>query len=199
MAIQRPILDMRSAVSGDDPYIGAEDVLSLLSAGDDPFIGALTPNLNMRQLNAAQILSAGAKLKALQDAQAAQRVENVAHMPSMPKVPLPIDSGAVLIAAGATQVIVVTPVSKVRIGRVVVDPTAAGLFIINGINIGRLNLLAGAGSVPASMFLPNSVDSSIEAPTIEAGTQIQFSVTNTSGAPARFIGAFQCIDLSVRV
>lgn len=167
-------------LAGMDPY---GDV-----GGMDPFgVGAIaSPLLQRLQINPG-----------LQQARQAA-VQNAALAESMPAVVLPIDSVAA-VGAGLAAAIVVTPVSNVRITRMTVSPSVAGSFAINSLLAGRVNLFAGAGSVPADMFAPNSAAPPIEVPLVQAGTQIILNVTNLTGAGVRFIGSFSVIDLTLKL
>lgn len=166
-------------------------VLSGLDYGDmggmDPFGVGATASLAVNR----QQFSLPAARQAM--------VQNAAIAESMPAVILPVDTGAVLIVAGAAFTVNVTPVSRVRITRFTVSPAIAGSFIVTSILAGRVNLFAGAGAVPADIFAPNNFGPPIEVPMVEAGTIIQVNGTNVSGAAARFIGAFSTIDLTLKL
>ena len=167
-------------------------VLAGLDYGDvggmDPFgVGAIASPLASRMALNPQLQQARQ-----------MAVQNAALAESMPAVVLPVDSVA-NVGAGLAAAIAVTPVSSVRITRFTVSPSVAGAFIINAMLAGRVNLFAGAGSVPADMFAPNSSAPPIEVPLVQAGTQIIVNVTNVSGAGARFIGSFSVIDLTLKL
>jgi hypothetical protein len=174
-------------------------VSDLVLSGIDPFdVSGVDPY----GVGAAQTMTAARLMNPGLQRVAAPAIQNAANnavlAQSMPAVILPVDSGA-LIGAGVTLGMNIVPVSNVRITRFSVSPAIAGSFIVNSILAGRVNLFAGAGSVPADLFAPNSAGPPIEVPMIQAGTIIQVNVTNFSGAAARFIGAFSTVDLTLKL
>jgi hypothetical protein len=165
--------------------------------GMDPFgVGAL----NAQSLRTMQLPVARANV--IEQGMASARtaaVQNAAIAESMPAVILPVDTGAVLVLAGAAFIVNVVPVSRVRITRFTVSPATAGSFVINAILAGRVNLFVGAGGVPADIFAPNNFGPPIEVPLVEAGTILTVGGANIAGAAARLFGAFAAIDLTLKL
>jgi hypothetical protein len=122
--------------------------------------------------------------------------QQLARTQFLPAIFVGIDSGAVLIPAGATQAITTEPQVPVRVTKFVVASSCAAFFNVNEIKIARLDLLASASGVPAEQFIPNAETPPIEAPVLPAGSQIVVAVENVSGAPQRFRGGFPAIDLT---
>ena len=93
-------------------------------------------------------------------------------------------------AAGATTVITVQPSQPFRAKAFIVDNVIAPNFQINSIQVGRQNQFVGAGSVPATAFVPNSPLANIGFDTGQTSEQIQVSVTNISAAASTFAAMF---------
>jgi hypothetical protein len=193
---------------GDDDYVGDDEVgadpLALLEvSGEDPFVGAAPRMAFRRQMTRRQAVRPTARSATRPSAQQqAQHLANLTRTEKMPAVPLPVDSLAQAaggIAAGATLVINVVPLSRVRITNFTISRGIAPNFVINAIQAGRVNLLVGGGSIPADRYAGDSNRGPLEVPLVEAGTIIQVSVTNISGAASRFLGVFDCLDLTVKV
>jgi hypothetical protein len=101
-----------------------------------------------------------------------------------------LDTGAVLIAAGASFVITFNASMLFRPTRLMVGPAVAGLFTIDDIRVAADSLFLSSGPVPAEAFLPDAVTaSSLKRRTAQPGTPVQVQVTNIDAAPHRFRGA----------
>ena len=99
---------------------------------------------------------------------------------------LPIDS-VVVVAAGATVNITLTPVEPFRGEALSVDPTIAASFIINAILIGRKNQFIGAGALACTLCPPTN-PFPVQWDTAQTSQPIVFNLTNTSAAALRFMG-----------
>lgn len=104
------------------------------------------------------------------------------------RLPLPLDTGAVLVAAGATAVITVQPNVTTRPEKFSVAPESAPHFTIDSISIGRKLQLGSGGSIAASLYDARNPDNGVQWDTADRREPIEFRVTNQSAAPARFMG-----------
>jgi hypothetical protein len=99
-----------------------------------------------------------------------------------------LDSGAVLVAAGAQSAIVVNVTMAFRPTRLMVGPTIAPLWVIDDLRVGPDSLFLGApGAAPAENFLPNAVTASaLKRKTAQGGTPITVLATNIDAVAHRF-------------
>lgn len=102
--------------------------------------------------------------------------------------PIGIDSGAVAIAAGAQQVITITPQKPFRPEGLIVDPGCAPNFLILDVRVGTDSQFVSAAAIPASIFVPNSMNIGLRGDTCNPGISITISVQNISLAASRFLG-----------
>ena len=112
---------------------------------------------------------------------------------------LPLDSG-VTIAAAASSTITASPQRAFRAERLVIDPggatgvagglTAGTIWLLSNFFIGAdFQFLSTGGSIPASVFHPQSVGTRLKGTTAVPGIQIAIGVTNSDTTAHRFIGA----------
>ena len=97
-----------------------------------------------------------------------------------------VDSGAVLIAVGATATITVTPQKRHIPEKLVLSEAIAGSFLINGIFAGVEPVLATTGAISAAIFVQDSTAGQFKSVIMDVGMDFSVQVTNISGAPARF-------------
>lgn len=98
-------------------------------------------------------------------------------MPSrIDETPLPVTATSV--AAGATAVIPITSQIIFEPKRLIVPDSIAPFFTIDDFRVGNVPLFAGAGSVPAEAFSPQSVNPNIRKITANPGVQVILTVTN---------------------
>lgn len=102
------------------------------------------------------------------------------------RLPMGIDSG-VVVAAGATVTITITPVDPFRPEVLKVDDAIAPSFLITDIKIGRRSQLVGGNPLPASSFAGNNTFN-LQMDTAQQSQPIVITVTNTSAAALRFLG-----------
>lgn len=192
-------------VSGEDPFVGA----ALTMMKPQPSAINISSLLQGRQpvdisqlRNVMNTLQAAQKVAQAEDsASRRQRIETLSKTDNLPVTFLGVDSVVVApagIPAGAGAAVPFAPVSPVRITNFTVATAIAPLFVINSIQIGRTNLLMNGTAVPADRFTPDSTRPPFEAPILPASVQGIINVTNISGAPARFLGSFDVIDLGRR-
>ena len=113
-----------------------------------------------------------------------------ARPPVLRRVPLGVDSGPVLIAAGATVEIEQTPQVKFRPERLTVTDTIADFFLINDIKVGKDSMLPSTDPITASVFKSAATDVQLAFKTCQIGQKIVISVTNVDVAAHRFTAAF---------
>lgn len=114
-----------------------------------------------------------------------------AHLGPVREVQQGLDSGPVLIAAGAQANIVVNVTMAFRPTRLMVGPTIAPLWVVDDLRVGPDSLFLGApGAAPAENFLPNAVSASaLKRKTAQSGTPITVLVTNIDAVAHRFRGS----------
>lgn len=101
-----------------------------------------------------------------------------------------LDSGAVLIAAGATAILTFNASMLFRPTRLMIGPTVAPNWVIEDIKVAADSLFLQTGPVPGEVYLPNGVGASaLKRRTAQPGTPVQVTVTNIDVAPHRFRGA----------
>ena len=128
-----------------------------------------------------------ARRPAPQQRQAAVAVKQ--HSPSKSfRLPLPIDTGAVAVVAGAAAVISLLPVQPFRATQLRLDPVAAPNFQITDIKVGRKSQLLGAGAIPATAFSALNPDCRVSFDTAQTSEPLVITVVNVSGAAARLTG-----------
>lgn len=106
----------------------------------------------------------------------------------MRRLPLPLDSGATLIAAGASATITVQPNVTTRPEKFSVAPESSPHFTIDSVSIGRKLQLGSGGSIAASLYDARNPDNGVQWDTADRREPIELRVTNQSAAPARFMG-----------
>lgn len=97
-----------------------------------------------------------------------------------------LDSGAVLIAAGATGNVTDRPQKLFRPERLAVPASIAAMFILNSLNIGTVNQFVSNTAVPCETFQEGGVGVGLRGDTAHPGLDITASVTNISGGALRF-------------
>jgi hypothetical protein len=176
-------------VGGID-IVGADDMLELLD-----IVGAQEG----QQLSFKNVEHFLKRLKSAKAKKLTRKLAMLSKAQQVPQVLLGFDSGhagAAAIAAAAGATITTQPTVDLRITDMIVDATFAADFLITSIDIGRLNLMAGAQGLPATAFVSGVQRPPIEAPRLPAGTDASVAVTNISGQARRLIGMFVGIDLS---
>lgn len=179
----RPSVALRADDGGDDVNLNVETMRAMLAA-----IVEEQKALKAMQKQLAQQM----KLQKLSAASTAGEV---------PQALLGIDSldkAQNGIAPGTSLTISVEATDPLRITSLLVDDVIAGDFSISRIQIGRMNLLAGAYPVPASIFKSGIERPPIATPILPAGTEASIEVQNRSGAPRDFKAAFMGIDTNRR-
>lgn len=184
---------LAAVVSGDDPLVAGDSDDDPLVGYDEVGAGLVVPRMRLPQAAAVNraLAKPNTKLAAQRDLMAR------AAAGRQPATFLSANFAA--IAAGATQAIQIQPANPIRIIDFTVDPTAAPLFDIQSILVGRINLLQSGNAIPASMFIPNSNRPPFEAPRLWPGQIMTINVTNVSGAVANFRAAFSVVDLGLNV
>jgi hypothetical protein len=194
-------------IIGDDGRLASGDDATatiLISGYDDgsmapeTFVGAAMPLLNRGQLSRqpAAALSQRLNLANLRFRPqfGPQNVTGNAQVAMAQPGPVReivqgLDSST-LIAAGATQAIVVNASMIFRPTRLMIGPTVAPVFAIEDLRVAADSLFLSSGAVPAEVFLPNAVGASaLKRRTAQPGTPLTLIVSNIDGAPHRFRGA----------
>lgn len=103
--------------------------------------------------------------------------------------PLGLDSGPVLIAAGAAFAVTVFPQVTFRGERLVVDSSISAFFNISALVVGKNSQLVTPDPLPASAFSEVSVGVRLLMDTSNIGNVISVTVVNVDVAPHRFRGA----------
>ncbi len=109
---------------------------------------------------------------------------------SMREVVQGLDTGTVLVAAGATFAITFNASMLFRPTRLMIGPSVAPLWVVEDIKVAADSLFLQTGAVPAEVYLPDGVGASaLKRRTAQPGTPVQVIVTNIDGAAHRFRGA----------
>lgn len=166
-------------VSGWDEIEGDVLLGDVLLGDDDEaeIMGAIAKaNPNLQKALAARRAAKGTLVKQMQPRKGR-------------RLPLGLDSGAVLIAAGAQVNVIVTPQKPFRVESLIVDPTSAPSFQVLNVAVGTDSQFVTAAPIIASVFVPNSMNVGLKGDTCQMGMSITVSVLNVSLAAARFWGA----------
>lgn len=114
-----------------------------------------------------------------------------------PQIPLGVDSGSTLIAAGASSAIQVQSTVPMRLTDFFIPKSIAPDFVISGIAHSRGTLFASGDPVPGEFFVAtNTQRSAIRVGEIGANTVVTVTVTNVASSDRRFRATFQGYDLS---
>jgi hypothetical protein len=107
---------------------------------------------------------------------------------------LGLDSGAVLIAAGATQTINTFPQKPCVLSRMIVSTAQAGNFILLALTVGTESVLLTNGvAMSLSAFEPASTAPDFRSVLAYPGVTISAQVTNTSAVPQRFTATLYAV------
>lgn len=103
---------------------------------------------------------------------------------------LGLDSGATLIAAGATVPLTQNLVTYFRPERLSVPAVLADFFVIEDIRLGNVSLFAGTQGQPASVFVPGGVESpNLKRESGNPGMPLTVTITNIDVVGHRFRAA----------
>lgn len=136
-----------------------------------------------------------AAARAMQD----EKLARASTAKALPQIFVGIDSeptNAGGVAAAATVNVNGEPQVPMRITDLTVANTAAPFFLINSLQIARLNMLASGVPIPAEQFIANSNRPPIECPILPAGSQVTLSITNLDAAARRFNATLIGLDLT---
>ncbi len=97
-----------------------------------------------------------------------------------------VDSGAVLIPAGATALVTVTPQKRHIPEKLSLTAAMAAAFLITTIDAGVEPVLATTGPISAAIFIQDSTAPAFKSVIMDVGMDFTVGVTNISGADARF-------------
>lgn len=165
--------DILGDVLGDDDDVSGD---ALLLGNDYDILGAARRSKKSRNSVAMQrAASRGAIVRERQKTQ-------------VRRLPLPLDSGATLIAAGASATITVQPNVTTRPEKFSVSPESSPHFTIDSISIGRKLQLGSGGSIAASLYDARNPDNAVQWDTADRREPIEIRVTNQSAQAARFMG-----------
>lgn len=78
----------------------------------------------------------------------------------------------------------------------VVRASNAGDFTIDDLQVGRVNLMAGATAIPAEAFNTSVVRPPISAPELKAGVPASIGLNNLTAAASTFRAMYTALDLS---
>lgn len=105
-----------------------------------------------------------------------------------------LDSGAAGIAAGTTSTLSTSPQKRNIPTRLVVSQTVANNFVLSDIRVGVEPVLATTQALSMAIFVQDSTAPNFRAVVAEVGMDVSVTVTNISGAGARFtstiVGAY---------
>ena len=85
---------------------------------------------------------------------------------------------------------------NIRVTDLIVRSANAGDFQFTFLQIGRVNLLAGATGIPAEAFNTSVVRPPISAPLLLGGVPASQSITNITLANSRYMSMYSAIDAS---
>ncbi len=97
-----------------------------------------------------------------------------------------VDSGAVLVPAGATALVTVTPQKRHIPEKLSLTEAMAAAFLITTITAGVEPVLATTGPISAAIFVQDSTAPAFKSVIMDVGMDFTVGVTNISGADARF-------------
>lgn len=100
--------------------------------------------------------------------------------------PLP----ATVVAGGASATITTQPQALYRPERFVIAASLAPSFVVTDIKVGNVSQLPNTGDIPGELFAQNGVDCNIEFDTVNPAINLLVVVTNITGGPLTFRGAF---------
>lgn len=101
-----------------------------------------------------------------------------------------VDSGATLIAAGATQDVPQNLLTYFRPERLSIGASIADLWVVNDVKLGNVSLFAGTSAVPGAVFVPGGDESpNLKRETGNAGMPLTVTVTNIDAVAHRFRAA----------
>ncbi len=119
--------------------------------------------------------------------------QNLAMARNMPAIFLGFEQSVA--AAGASNATSEGSV-PLRPTDLVVRASNAGDFTIDDMQIGRVNLMAGATAIPAEAFNTSVVRPPISAPELKAGVPASIGLNNLTAAASVFRGMYTALDLS---
>lgn len=97
-----------------------------------------------------------------------------------------VDSGAVLVPAGATALVTVTPQKRHIPEKLSLTEAMASAFLITGIFAGVEPVLATTGPISAAIFVQDSTAPAFKSVIMDVGMDFTVGVTNITAAAARF-------------
>jgi len=100
--------------------------------------------------------------------------------------PLP----ATVVAGGASATITANPQTLYRPERFVIAASLAPSFVVTDIKVGNVSQLPNTGDIPGELFAQNGVDCAIQFDTVNPALNLLVVVTNITGGPLTFRGAF---------
>lgn len=105
-----------------------------------------------------------------------------------------LDSGAGGVAAGTTSTLSTSPQKRNVPTRLVVSQTVANSFVLSDIRVGVEPVLATTQALSMAIFVQDSTAPNFRAVVAEVGMDVSVTITNISGAAARFtstiVGAY---------
>lgn len=111
----------------------------------------------------------------------------------LPQIFLGFDS---TVAAATAATSTAEPNVHLRPTDLVVRAANVEDWLITDIQVGRVNMIAGANGISASAFSPLARRSVISCPPLQAGTNAQLAITNLTAASSRFLAHMVCGDIS---
>ena len=122
-----------------------------------------------------------------------KNLANMARARNLPQIFLGFDS---TVAASTSATSTAEPNVHLRPTDLVVRAANVEDWLITDIQVGRVNMIAGANGISASCFSPLAYRSVISCPPLQAGTNAQIAVTNLTLASSRFLAHMVCGDIS---
>ena len=119
--------------------------------------------------------------------------QNLALARLMPAIFLGFDS---TVNAGVSSNVTSQSNVNIRVTDLIVRGSNAADFQFSFLQIGRVNLLAGATGVPAEAFNTGVVRPPISAPLLLGGVPASQSITNLTGANSRYLSMYAAVDAS---
>lgn len=186
---------------GNNPYLATHELDSMGAAGQ---LGQLKMNPNLiaalaRYQNGGQTPTLAAQSNVLGSLAAEVGVSKeglytASKLANAAKVELArgddvmygIDSGAANIAAAATATLTVTPQKRHIPQKIVLSANVANNFVVADIRAGVEPILITVGAISAAVFIQDSTIPPFRSVVMEVGMDFSITVTNVTGAAARF-------------
>jgi len=141
-----------------------------------------------RPLGARGMISAGPALHPVYQPQQEYSPAEMFELARGDESPIGMDSGTVLIPAGASATVFTSPQKPCIPSRMVLTDAIANTFIMLSLTVGVEPIFLTNGvAVSLAAFTPQSTVAEFRSVLCHVGNSISATITNIGGAPARFV------------